>query len=144
MVREAIGIPHAATAVDAEIRREILYQRLLHTVAFLDHILGAHAGDYPAAGIPQAVAWLRHQLARHPARGYKTWDELKTELQQPPAFRPRQAGAGARSGRPGWERRRGRPAPGRQPWICRGCGGQFTGRRPPGGRCPGCNPLAIP
>jgi hypothetical protein len=123
-VREAIDIPHAATIGDAEIREQILYVRLLHAVVFLDRILGGHS----TVCIPWSVEYLREQLAKYPAQGYKTWDELQAELAQRPAARQ----ARLREHRPG------RPAPGSEPWTCRGCGGQVTGRRTPGGLCTRC------
>jgi hypothetical protein len=37
-------------------------------------------GDGRDAGIPWSVGYLREQLAKHPAEGYKTWDQAMAEL----------------------------------------------------------------
>jgi hypothetical protein len=76
-VRDALAIPFAATAGDEEIRAKILDQRLGYAVAMLRGILG----DDPTADVPWSVAYLRAQLAKHPAEGYKTWDERMAELE---------------------------------------------------------------
>ena len=147
-VREAIDIPHAATAGDAEIRAQILYERLLHAVVFLDSILG-DPRDHGTVDIGWSVQYLREQLAKHPAEGYKTWDELQAELARQPALPARRPDARASEaaqprtrvtgdGRPRSGHRPGRPAPGGEPWTCRGCGRQFTGRRRPGDLCTRC------
>jgi hypothetical protein len=75
-VREAIGIPHAATVGDAETRDAILVERAMHVVVFLD----SGAASDPDR-IRHGVAYLREQLAKHPAAGYKTWDERVVELE---------------------------------------------------------------
>lgn len=82
-VREALDIPHAATVGDDEVRARILDERTGHAVAFLQRILG---GD-PVADIPWSVGYLREQLAKHPAEGYKTWDERMAELDAAKAAR---------------------------------------------------------
>lgn len=70
-VREALDIPHAATVGDDETRAKILDERLGHTVAMLVGILDRD----PVRDIPWSVGYLREQLAKHPAEGYRTWDE---------------------------------------------------------------------
>jgi hypothetical protein len=75
-VLEALDIPYAATVGDEETRAKILDQRLGHAVAMLRGVLGEDA----AADVPWSVAYLRAQLAKHPAEGYKTWDERMAEL----------------------------------------------------------------
>ncbi|MGH3193113.1 MAG: hypothetical protein ACRDOL_38860 [Streptosporangiaceae bacterium] len=76
-VREAIGIPHGATVGDQEVRDAILVERAGHAAVMLAGILGADA----TVDIPWSVAYLREQLAKHPAVGYKTWDERAAELE---------------------------------------------------------------
>lgn len=75
-VREALDIPHAATVGDDETRAKILDQRLSLTVIMLRGIL-----ERPTTGaIPWSVGYLREQLAKHPAQGYKTWAEAVAEM----------------------------------------------------------------
>ena len=76
-VREALDIPHAATVGDDETRAKILDERLGHTVVMLQGILGRDA----TVDIPWSVGYLREQLAKYPAEGYKTWAERAAELQ---------------------------------------------------------------
>ena len=73
-VREAIDIPNAATAADEKIRARILLERVMHAVLMLRGIL-----DGGLADVPRSTAYPRVQLARHPATGYRTWDELMAE-----------------------------------------------------------------
>lgn len=75
-VREALDIPHAATVGDDETRAKILDERTGHAVAMLQGILGRDT----TPDIPWSVGYLREQLAKHPAEGYKTWDERMAEL----------------------------------------------------------------
>jgi hypothetical protein len=75
-VREALDIPYAATAGDEEIRARILDDRLGHTVVMLAGILDRDT----TIDIPWSVGYLREQLAKHPAAGYKTWAERMAEL----------------------------------------------------------------
>jgi hypothetical protein len=76
-VREALDIPHAATTGGQKARDAILVERAGHALVMLDGILG---GD-PTADIPWSARYLREQLAKCPAKGYKTWDERVAELQ---------------------------------------------------------------
>jgi hypothetical protein len=74
-VLEALDIPHGATVGDQDVRDALLAHRAGHAVVMLRGILGGDTFD------PEwSVAYLREQLAKHPAAGYKTWDERMTEL----------------------------------------------------------------
>jgi hypothetical protein len=75
-VREALDIPHAATVGDDETRAKILDERLGHTVVMLQGILDRDA----TVDIPWSAGYLREQLAKHPAEGYKTWDQAVAEM----------------------------------------------------------------
>jgi hypothetical protein len=73
-VREAIGIPQAATMGGEAKRAEVLQMRVMHAVVMLDAILDERRTD------PEwSVAWCRERLAEHPATGYRTWDDVKAE-----------------------------------------------------------------
>jgi hypothetical protein len=78
-VREAIGIPNAATTGDQETRDRILIERVGHAVVMLDSVLD---DKHPS---PDRAAWsveyLRARLAKHPATGYKTWAERVAEME---------------------------------------------------------------
>jgi hypothetical protein len=76
-VREALDIPHAATVGDDETRAKILDERTGHAVVMLCGILGEDA----ITDIPWSAGYLREQLAKHPAEGYKTWAEAMAEMQ---------------------------------------------------------------
>jgi hypothetical protein len=72
-VLEALDIPNAATVGGQEVRDKILVERAGHAVVMLQGILGGDTYD------PEwSIAYLREQLAKHPATGYKTWAELVT------------------------------------------------------------------
>jgi len=75
-VREALDIPNGATAGDQERRDAILVERAGHAAVMLVGILGADA----TVDIAWSTAYLREQLAKHPAASYKTWDERMAEL----------------------------------------------------------------
>ena len=78
-VREALDIPHAATVGDQEVRDAILVERTGHAAVMLARIFECIAdGRDPMIG--WSAGYLREQLARHPAEGYKTWDERAAEL----------------------------------------------------------------
>lgn len=68
-VREALDIPHAATVGDDETRQRILDERLVQVVVTLRAILD----DSTGADGAWHVGYLREQLAKHPATGYRTW-----------------------------------------------------------------------
>lgn len=78
-VREALDIPHAATAGDEETRAKILDERLGHAVTMLAGIF-ERLEDGRGADIPWSAGYLRERLAEHPAQGYKTWDQRVAEL----------------------------------------------------------------
>jgi hypothetical protein len=75
-VREAIAIPHAATLGDEARRAQVPAARLRHRLICLEALTRKHADRDVAA----EVAYLRLQLAEHPAEGYKTWDQAVAEL----------------------------------------------------------------
>lgn len=78
-VREALDIPNAATVGDQETRDAILVERAGHTVVMLASILECISdGRDPMIG--WSAGYLREQLAKHPAAGYKTWAERVAEL----------------------------------------------------------------
>jgi hypothetical protein len=77
VVREALAIPHGATVADQQRRDAILVERAGHAAVMLAGILGADA----ARDVPWSAAYLREQLAKRPAAGYKTWDERAAELE---------------------------------------------------------------
>lgn len=74
-ILEALDIPNGATVSDQEIRDKILIERAGHAKVMLQSLLGADTHD-PA----WSVAYLREQLAKHPAQGYTTWAERMAEL----------------------------------------------------------------
>ncbi len=80
-VHEALYIPNGATMGDQETRDAILIERAGHAVVMLQGILGGDA----TRDIPWSVAYLRAQLAEHPADGYKTWEERVADLEAPKA-----------------------------------------------------------
>lgn len=69
-VREALAIPSPATIGDEPAQREILHKRAMHALIALDAVLGERRGD-----VAWQAAYLREQLAKHPATGYRTWHE---------------------------------------------------------------------
>jgi hypothetical protein len=75
-VREALGIPYAATTGEDAKRTEILKERVMHALVMVEAVLGD--GHSPVAWY---VAYLRDRLAEHPAHGYRTWDQAVAELQ---------------------------------------------------------------
>jgi hypothetical protein len=77
-VLEALDIPYAATHGDEAIRSKILDERTRHAVCMLRGILDDDQAGHP--DLPWSVAYLRAQLAKHPAQGYKTWDRRLAEL----------------------------------------------------------------
>jgi hypothetical protein len=74
LVKEALDIPHGATAEDQAIRNEILTDRAVHAVMALTMIFEL------GVDVPEAIAYLREQLADCPPAGYKTWPDLMDEL----------------------------------------------------------------
>jgi hypothetical protein len=78
-VLEALDTPHAATMGEEEKRAKILEERLGHTVVMLRSVLDPDRAGHP--DVPWSIAYLRTQLAKHPATGYRTWDERVAELE---------------------------------------------------------------
>lgn len=79
-VREAIGLPHPATAGDHEKRTEIIATRTMDAMIFLNHILDEEY-DHSHGDVARSAAYLRERLAESPYEGrYKTWDERQAEL----------------------------------------------------------------
>lgn len=74
-VREAIDIPNPATVGDGEVSDAILLERVMHAKVFLDRIL--RRGD--AVDVPWSTCYLREQLAKCPATGYRTWAQALAE-----------------------------------------------------------------
>src|ERR1022692_752978 len=71
VILEALDIPFAACAGDEEIRAKILNERLIHTLGMLREWLSpVGAGDEHRAA--WSLGYLREQLAKHPATGYRT------------------------------------------------------------------------
>lgn len=70
-VLEALDIPHPATVGDAEVHDRILVDRAMHAVIALRNVA---AGEQPL-GVEWTTAYLREQLAKTPATGYRTWGE---------------------------------------------------------------------
>jgi hypothetical protein len=70
-ILEALDIPFGASTGDEEIRAKILSERLIHALGMLSDWLNP-----PAPGDERHAAWslayLREQLAKHPATGYRT------------------------------------------------------------------------
>lgn len=71
----AIDLPFAATTGDEKIRDKILYNRLFPVVVALEAITGAG----PNTPLEWQLDWLRGEIAKYPATGYKTWKEACAE-----------------------------------------------------------------
>ena len=71
--RDALAVPHGATAGDEETRNRILIERAGHALVMLNAILD---GEHPAPDVSWSVAYLRDRLDAHPGAGYRTWAEL--------------------------------------------------------------------
>lgn len=71
VVLEALNIPSPATVGDTEVHDRILNDRVMHTVIALRNTLG----DGPSLGIEWTTEYLREQLLKHPATGYRAWGE---------------------------------------------------------------------
>lgn len=72
-VREALDIPHPATLGDSERHAEILAERVSHAVIALCSVLDGG----PSLGIEWTTSYLREQLAKVPATGYRAWGESR-------------------------------------------------------------------
>jgi len=76
-VREAVGIPYAATVGEDEtVRTPILLERVMALSVFLGQVMRE---DGPKWLVPHSVAYLRERLEEHPATGYRTWDDVRAE-----------------------------------------------------------------
>ena len=75
-VLEALDIPHPATEGGAEVYDRIRGERATHVAVALRSILD----DKPLMGIDWTTAYLREQLAKHPATGYVTVAQAHAEL----------------------------------------------------------------
>ncbi|MET7983042.1 hypothetical protein [Streptomyces sp. NPDC005281] len=75
-VLEALDIPHPATIGHAEVCDRIRNQRVLHAVMALRSILD----DKPLMETEWTTAYLREQLALHPATGYVTTDQARAGI----------------------------------------------------------------
>jgi hypothetical protein len=72
----ALNIPYAACAGDDEIRQPIMDARLMEVVVSIKSVL--EAGD--GAHLKWNIDYLREQVAKHPARGYRTdYDEVMAD-----------------------------------------------------------------
>jgi hypothetical protein len=87
VVLEALDIPHPATIGGEKAHDEVVNARVTHVAVALRSVLD----DRPLMGIEWTAAYLREQLAKHPATGYvtvaqahaalaegKTWSEAVT------------------------------------------------------------------
>jgi hypothetical protein len=72
-IREAISIPHPATAGDRPRHDEILNMRVMHAKVFLESIADR------TWDIGRSIAYFRERLAECPAEGYQTWNDLVAE-----------------------------------------------------------------
>ena len=75
-VLEALDIPYPATVGHAEVCDRIRNERAMHTVIALRSVLD----DKPLMDTAWTTAYLREQLAKHPATGYVTSDQAHAEL----------------------------------------------------------------
>ncbi|WP_180685313.1 hypothetical protein [Streptomyces gossypiisoli] len=75
-VLEALDIPHPATTGGAEVYDQVRNDRATHVVVALRSVLD----DKPLMGVEWTTAYLREQLAKHPATGYVTVAQAHAEL----------------------------------------------------------------
>uniref|UniRef100_UPI003518A9B0 hypothetical protein n=1 Tax=Streptomyces calvus TaxID=67282 RepID=UPI003518A9B0 len=75
-VLEALDIPHPATTGGAEVYDRIRGERATHVVVALRSVLD----EKPLMGIEWTTAYLREQLAEHPAAGYVTVGQAHAAL----------------------------------------------------------------
>lgn len=74
-IREAVSIPHAATEGDAKVHDKILLLRVLQVQVTLDGIF-EDLQKCRRLDVPWSTSYLREQLAKHPAEGYRLYSEL--------------------------------------------------------------------
>jgi hypothetical protein len=89
IVLEALDVPYAATVGGDEIRAEIMSRRTMHAVILLRGLLGRDTGRQPLLYPQNSIDWCREQLAKHPAEGYRTWDQAVVERHAAEAGEPR-------------------------------------------------------
>jgi hypothetical protein len=75
-VLEALDIPHPATAGGTEVHDRVLNDRAMHATIALRSVLD----DKPLMDTEWTTAYLREQLAKHPATGYVTVNQANAEL----------------------------------------------------------------
>lgn len=75
-VLEALDIPHPATIGGTEAHDQILNDRVTHAAIALRSVLD----DKPLMDIEWTTAYLREQLAKHPATGYVTVNQAHAAL----------------------------------------------------------------
>ncbi|MGW4022849.1 hypothetical protein [Streptomyces sp. NPDC005009] len=75
-VLEALDIPHPATVGGAEAHDRVLNDRVTHVVVALRSVLD----DDPLMSVEWTTAYLREQLAKHPATGYVTANQAQAAL----------------------------------------------------------------
>jgi hypothetical protein len=76
VVLEALDIPHPATVGGTEAHDHVLNDRVTHAVIALRSVLD----DKPLMETAWTTAYLREQLANHPATGYVTVDQAHAAL----------------------------------------------------------------
>lgn len=86
-VREALDIPHAATAGGDETRQEILTERVMHLLVCVTYLseryrLAEKVGLPIGSAVPDQLAYLRERLATHPPAGYVTNEQARERRQQ--------------------------------------------------------------
>lgn len=87
-IREAVSIPHPATAGDGEVYDKILLARVLQVRVMLNLLLEDFAGS---ADVAWSTGHLREKLAEHPPTGYRLYSELAAD---PKAFYAKVLGGG--------------------------------------------------
>jgi hypothetical protein len=75
-VLDALDIPHPATTGGAEVYDRIRNERATHVAVALRSVLDVK----PLMDIEWTTAYLREQLAKHPAAGYVTVDQAHAAL----------------------------------------------------------------
>jgi hypothetical protein len=75
-VLEALDIPHPATTGGAEVYGQIRNDRATHAAIALRSVLD----DKPLMDVDWTTAYLREQLAKHPATGYVTVNQAHAAL----------------------------------------------------------------
>jgi hypothetical protein len=75
-VLEALDIPYPATIGHAEACDRIRNERAMHVVIALRSVLD----DKPLMDTEWTTAYLREQLAKHPATGYVTTDQARARI----------------------------------------------------------------